>query len=59
MRWVIEQIGDEPCFLECTDEKTVPFYEKYGFKLMEVTTLTREVDKLEVELFWMLRSKGT
>jgi GNAT superfamily N-acetyltransferase len=56
MRWVLEQIGQEPCFLECTDEKNVPFYEKYGFCLMETSTLMRDVDMLAVKVFWMVRS---
>jgi GNAT superfamily N-acetyltransferase len=56
MRWVLEQIGREPCFLECTDEKNVSFYEKYGFRLIDTSTLSRDVDGLAVKVFWMVRS---
>lgn len=29
----------EPIYLECTDENNVPFYEKYGFKVVKTSHL--------------------
>ncbi|KAI5292094.1 hypothetical protein KEM52_006633 [Ascosphaera acerosa] len=53
MQWAMEQVGSDACYLECTDEKNVPFYEKFGFKLYETVRLTLRGD--EVKLFMMIR----
>lgn len=57
MRWMLATIGDHAdCILECTDECNVPFYEKFGFRLLEVTELKDESDPdLSVKEFIMMR----
>ncbi|KAM5377486.1 hypothetical protein ACJZ2D_004855 [Fusarium nematophilum] len=44
MKWVVRRIGSSPCFLECTNEKNVGFYEKYGFKVVDQKELSDEAD---------------
>lgn len=53
MQWVLEQVGNDACYLECTDEANVPFYEKFGFQLYEVVRMTHKGD--DVKLFMMIR----
>lgn len=62
MRWMLSTIPDtEDCILECTDESNVAFYERYGFKLLEVTELKdeAEADHVVKEFIMMRPSKGT
>jgi ribosomal protein S18 acetylase RimI-like enzyme len=42
MRWIIEYTQNQPIVLECTRESNVPFYERYGFKVVEEVELTDE-----------------
>lgn len=56
MRWTLEQLGDMPCFLECTDKSNVQFYERYGFSLVGTTELVDAKDERgTVSLYWMIR----
>lgn len=58
MSWVVNQVGDAPCFLECTNPTNVPFYERYGFKVVEEGKLEDVVDPTHVTSFYyMVREK--
>lgn len=60
MRWMLEMIGDEAdCILECTDESNMPFYEKYGFQLLEVTELRDESDPDHLVKEFIMMRRGT
>ncbi|KAM5354658.1 hypothetical protein ACJ41O_001305 [Fusarium nematophilum] len=59
MKWVVRRIGSSPCFLECTNEKNVGFYEKYGFKVVDQKELSDEADPSQSTTFYyMVRDKG-
>ncbi|KAH8688487.1 hypothetical protein BGZ61DRAFT_589044 [Ilyonectria robusta] len=58
MDWVVDRIGDSSCFLECTNAKNVPFYEKYGFKLVEEEKLQDEHDPELVTTFYYMVKEG-
>ncbi|CAP79048.1 hypothetical protein E8E15_006021 [Penicillium rubens] len=55
MRWVIDQLGDSPCFLECTNEKNIGFYEKYGFKLVDEKKLMDTTSPTSTTFYYMVR----
>jgi ribosomal protein S18 acetylase RimI-like enzyme len=58
MSWVVDQIGNSPCFLECTNPTNVAFYERYGFKLVEEGKLQDEADSAHATSFYyMVREK--
>lgn len=59
MSWVVDRLGKSPCFLECTDEKNIPFYEKYGFKLLEEKTLSHGANQSSTTLYYMVRDKAS
>ncbi|KAJ3461035.1 hypothetical protein MRS44_011902 [Fusarium solani] len=54
MSWVVDRLGKSPCFLECTNEKNIAFYEKYGFKLLEEKTLSHGATQSSTTLYYML-----
>ncbi|KAI5304962.1 hypothetical protein KEM56_005614 [Ascosphaera pollenicola] len=53
MEWVLKQVGGDACYLECTEEANVPFYEKFGFDVYEVVRLTHKSD--DVKLYMMIK----
>ncbi|RBQ77176.1 hypothetical protein FVER14953_13939 [Fusarium verticillioides] len=56
MQWVVQELGASPCYIECTDQKNVAFYLKYGFELVEEAELVDEEDaKPPTTLFYMIR----
>ncbi|KAH7174251.1 uncharacterized protein B0J16DRAFT_417789 [Fusarium flagelliforme] len=58
MEWVISEVGNFPCFLECTDKKNVGFYEKFGFRLVKETKLVQEGDgAFSTTFYYMVRDK--
>lgn len=59
MSWVVDRLGKSPCFLECTNEKNIPFYEKYGFKLLEEKTLSHGANQSSTTLYYMVRDKAS
>lgn len=61
MQWMLQRIAGAPCILECTDEANVPFYEKYGFRVVEVTELKAVNEPDRVAREWIMvrpASKG-
>ncbi|KAF2994884.1 hypothetical protein E8E14_003189 [Neopestalotiopsis sp. 37M] len=57
--WAIGRVGDEPCYLECTNCNNVPFYEKYGFKLIDEDVLKdEERPSHQCTLYHMVREKA-
>ncbi|KAF3386276.1 hypothetical protein F1880_000800, partial [Penicillium rolfsii] len=40
MRAILEQVGGNPIFLECTRQENIGFYEGFGFKTLEEVELT-------------------
>ncbi|ETS84453.1 hypothetical protein PFICI_02478 [Pestalotiopsis fici W106-1] len=59
MNWAIERMGNETCYLECTNYKNVPFYEKYGFKMLDEGVLRdEERPSHECSLYHMVRDKA-
>ncbi|KAJ5375633.1 hypothetical protein N7517_007639 [Penicillium concentricum] len=40
MRAILEKVGGNPIFLECTRQENISFYEVFGFKLIEEVDLT-------------------
>lgn len=59
MSWVVDRLGKSPCFLECTNERNIAFYEKYGFKLLEEKTLFHGANQSSATLFYMVRDKAS
>ncbi|KAH6887438.1 hypothetical protein B0T10DRAFT_489795 [Thelonectria olida] len=58
MSWVVNQVGNSPCFLECTNPTNVAFYERYGFKLIEEGKLQDAANPaLETSFHYMVREK--
>ncbi|KAF5973616.1 hypothetical protein FBULB1_8189 [Fusarium bulbicola] len=56
MQWVMQELGDYPCYIECTDKSNVAFYVKYGFELVEEAELVDEEDAMPpTTLFYMIR----
>ncbi|KAF5675082.1 hypothetical protein FCIRC_7555 [Fusarium circinatum] len=56
MQWVVQELGDYPCYIECTDKSNVAFYVKYGFELVEEAELVDEEDAMPpTTLFYMIR----
>ncbi|KAF5560778.1 hypothetical protein FPHYL_6490 [Fusarium phyllophilum] len=56
MQWVVQNLGDNPCYIECTDKNNVAFYTKYGFELVEEAELVDEEDAMSpTTLFYMIR----
>ena len=58
MRWVVNQLGDSPCFLECTNEKNIGFYEKYGFKLVDEKRLVDSSSSTSTTFYYMVKQKA-
>ena len=54
MGWVVEEVGDSACLLECTDENNVAFYQRFGFEVAEVVELRDGRDAINIWL--MVRS---
>ncbi|KAF5537528.1 hypothetical protein FMEXI_9850 [Fusarium mexicanum] len=60
MQWVVQELGDYPCYIECTDKSNVAFYVKYGFELVEEAELVDEEDAMPpTTLFYMIRDPST
>ncbi|KAI7767388.1 hypothetical protein LZL87_010716 [Fusarium oxysporum] len=56
MQWVVQKIGDYPCYIECTDKNNVAFYVKYGFEVVEEKELVDREDTMpSTTLFYMIR----
>ncbi|KAI5281870.1 hypothetical protein KEM54_003096 [Ascosphaera aggregata] len=53
MEWVLKQVGNDACYLECTDEANVTFYNKFGFELYETVRFTHKGD--DIRLYMMIR----
>ena len=51
MRQTLEQIGNEPVFLECTREDNLGFYERLGFRIVKRVVLEDEGDDL---VYWVM-----
>lgn len=62
MEWVVRQLGDEPCYLECTDVNNLSFYKRYGFKVVEERILTSNTEGIDSSgmctLYYMVRDEG-
>jgi ribosomal protein S18 acetylase RimI-like enzyme len=59
LEWIINEAEGAPCFLESTTEKNVAFYEKYGFKLVEVGEMVDDTsEKGLLKLYYMIRDVG-
>ena len=59
MDWVVEQIRDTLCYLECTNSTNIPFYKKYGFELVEEIKLEDEKDhNHQCVLYYMVRGEA-
>lgn len=56
LRPMLVRIDEEqlPCYLDTEDEKNVPLYQHYGFKVLEEATIPRA----EITLWAMLREKS-
>jgi len=56
LRPMLARIDEEqlPCYLDTEDEKNVPLYQHYGFKILEEAIIPRT----EVRLWAMLREKS-
>ncbi|XHG09638.1 hypothetical protein AWENTII_012684 [Aspergillus wentii] len=52
MQWLLEYVDNSPIFLECTSERNVKFYERWGFEVVEEVELGEEE---RVTLWVMLR----
>ncbi|KAF4555036.1 Hypothetical protein D9617_3g021050 [Elsinoe fawcettii] len=48
MQWVLEQSKGEACFLECSAQHNVKFYEKLGFKVVEEVVVEDGGDMVRV-----------
>ncbi|KAJ6104530.1 Acyl-CoA N-acyltransferase [Penicillium sp. IBT 18751x] len=53
MRWIMENVGDQPIYLECTARGNVPFYEAFGFRVVEEVELIDD-DDIEKLVYWVM-----
>ncbi|KAJ5681855.1 Acyl-CoA N-acyltransferase [Penicillium maclennaniae] len=53
MRWIMESVGDQPIYLECTARGNVPFYEAFGFRVVEEVELIDD-DDVEKLVYWVM-----
>lgn len=54
MRWVLEHVGEQPIYLECTRQENIGFYESFGFRVVDEVELVDEADVGEDEIvkYW-------
>lgn len=56
---IFEISNNAPLYLECTEESNVPFYEKMGFKVVEVIDLNDPKTNIDTIHEWcMMRTAG-
>lgn len=51
LSWLLGQMGDSSCILECTAAGNVPLYEKYGFRTVEKVELR---DGQDSTIMWLM-----
>ena len=51
MNWVVEHVGSQPIYLECTKRDNIGFYERYGFRVVERVVLD---DKGAETVYWVM-----
>lgn len=59
MNALLERIGADDCVLECTAESTIPFYERFGFRTVQVVELVDEVDANRQTNLWVMKRSGS
>lgn len=55
MMCILEHVGDQPVYLECTRRDNVGFYEKFGFQVVDEVELLDEEQNLK---FWAMVRPG-
>ncbi|KAJ5892684.1 hypothetical protein N7504_009375 [Penicillium tannophilum] len=55
MMCILEHVGDQPVYLECTRRENIGFYEKFGFQLVDEVELLDEEQNLK---FWAMIRPG-
>lgn len=56
MRWITESVGEQPIYLECTARDNVPFYEAFGFRVVEEVELIDDDDGEKLFYWVMIRT---
>lgn len=57
MRWILEHVGDQPIYLECTRRDNVSFYEAFGFQVVEEVELVDDDEDEKLAYWVMIRSR--
>ncbi|KAJ5201927.1 uncharacterized protein N7498_006590 [Penicillium cinerascens] len=57
MRWILEHVGNQPIYLECTRRDNVSFYEAFGFQIVEEVELVDDDDGEKLAYWVMVRSQ--
>ncbi|KAJ5145129.1 Acyl-CoA N-acyltransferase [Penicillium atrosanguineum] len=56
MRWILERVGEQPIYLECTARENVSFYEAFGFRVVEEVELMDDDDGEKLFYWVMIRT---
>lgn len=51
MKYVLEQVGSQPVYLECTSKDNIGFYERCGFRVVEKVVLK---DDGAETIYWVM-----
>lgn len=51
MKQVVDHVGSQPIYLECTVKENIGFYERYGFRVVEKVVLD---DNGAEAVFWVM-----
>lgn len=55
MTFILEHVGDQPVYLECTRRENIGFYENFGFQVVDEVELLDEEQSLK---FWAMVRPG-
>lgn len=55
MMCILEHVGDQPIYLECTRQENIGFYESFGFQVVGEVELQDEEQNLK---FWAMIRLG-
>lgn len=64
MKWVLELVGNQPLYLECTRQENIWFYQSFGFRVVNEVALkgdegSGENDNQTLRYWAMVRSEQT
>ena len=61
MRWILDHVGVQPIYLECTRIDNIGFYEGFGFRVVDEIELVDDEDQSEERRtkYWVMVRAGT